>query len=50
MNYEQLVGLLTPGQFEQMQVVRDHLLKNPAGLDRSSLPAELPTEDKPDGR
>lgn len=33
MAYEQLVSLLDPGQFAQMQLVRRHLLASPQALD-----------------
>lgn len=38
MQYEQLVGLLSPEQLAQMEAVRAHLLERPDGLDR------VPTE------
>ena len=48
MNYEQLVGLLSPGQFEQMQAVKEYLLKDPSGLDKAPAPLAS-TEEKSDG-
>lgn len=33
MSYSQLVGLLEPGQFSQLQIVRQHLLQDPTALD-----------------
>lgn len=36
MSYKQLVDLLSPQQFQQLQVVREHLLQDPTALDRGT--------------
>lgn len=36
MSYSQLVGLLDPGQFAQLQTVRQHLLQDPTALDKQA--------------
>lgn len=41
-SYQELTALLNPGQFEQLQVVREHLLQDPTAMDRS---AEEETSD-----
>jgi hypothetical protein len=36
MSYKQLVDLLSPTQFLQLELVRQHLLQDPTALDRGN--------------
>lgn len=44
MSYKQLVDLLSPSQFLQLELVRQHLLQDPTALDRGHI------EDAQDGK
>lgn len=44
MSYEQLSAMLSPAQFTQLELVRQHLLQDPTALDKGI------SEDTEDGK